>query len=179
MKPEEFQDCLKNLEKEFKELYTRVAPRAAGRVAVRLFKENFRDQGFFGKRWKEVQRRRGVKGRSGKAGSRRKILTGATGDLRRSIRYTIDERGTATIFTDASRFAHSKKPYGKVHNEGGVQYVRPHHRKLRTTGTRYQVRGYSYKMPKRQFIGDHKVLRKAVAEEIVKKIKEIEIKQTK
>lgn len=162
MKPEEFQDCLKNLEKEFKELYTRVAPRAAGRVAVRLFKENFRDQGFFGKRWKEVQRRRGVKGRSGKAGSRRKILTGATGDLRRSIRYTIDERGTATIFTDASRFAHSKKPYGKVHNEG-----------LRAG------RGRGFIMPKRQFIGDHEVLRKAVAEEIVKKIKEIEIKQTK
>lgn len=178
MKPEEFQDCLKNLEKEFKELYTKVAPRAAGVIALRLFEQNFQNEGFFGKKWKEVQRRRGVKGRSGKAGSRRRILIGR-GDLHRSMRFSIDHQGTATIFTDVKSFVHSKRPYGKVHNEGGIQYVRPHYRKSETTGKKYQVRGYSYKMPKRQFIGDHEVLRKAVAEEIVKKIKEIETKQTK
>ena len=70
---EGFQNYLKELEKEFQELYSKVAPRAAGSIAVRLFKRNFENEGFFGKRWKTVKRlrktkkgsdknRRGVKG---------------------------------------------------------------------------------------------------------------------
>ena len=60
MKPEEFQDCLKILKRNLKSFTQRLTA-SCRQVAVRLFKENFRDQGF----WKDgKQRRRGVKGRS-------------------------------------------------------------------------------------------------------------------
>jgi phage gpG-like protein len=163
---EGFQNYLKELEKEFQELYSKVAPRAAGSIAVRLFERNFENEGFFGKRWKTVKRlrktkkgsdknRRGVKGSSGKTETRRKILAGKTGDLRRSISFKADDSGETTIFTNPESFE-SKEPYGRVHNEG-----------LRAG------RGKGFTMPKRQFAGDHPELRKAIIMEIEKKIKEI------
>lgn len=168
MTPEEFQQRLKSLEKEFKNLYKTVAPRAAGKIAVELFKENFAKQGFFGEGWQEVKRRQNSRNfktifrgknkgevRATNAWGRRKILAGATGDLRRSIRSKVLKDGTALIFTDTKAFE-SKEPYGRVHNEG-----------LRSG------RGSGFTMPKRQFMGDHPTLRQAIADEIERKLREI------
>jgi phage gpG-like protein len=159
MTPKEFQKRLNTLEKEFKELFSRYAPTIAGKTAVSLFKKNFQEEGFFGDRWREVKRRQDNKG-SKKAWARRKILTGATGDLGRSIHYRVQKDGKAIIFTEPSDFTHSKEPYGRVHNEG-----------LRAG------RGSGFTMPKRQFIGDHPELRQAIADEINRKLKEIALKQ--
>jgi phage gpG-like protein len=168
MTPEQFQQRLKELQSEFKNIYSRYAPRAAGKIAVDLFKQNFKDEGFFGERWLEVKRRQSSRNtkvisrgkRKGQtvatnAFGRSKILTGATGDLGRSITYKLEDNGTVIIFTDPSSFG-SKEPYGRVHNEG-----------LRAG------RGSGFTMPKRQFIGDHPKLRQAIIEEIEKKLTEV------
>ncbi|GHT04846.1 hypothetical protein AGMMS49525_11590 [Bacteroidia bacterium] len=170
MTPEEFQKKLKGLETEFKDLFQAAAPRIIGVVAVREFKKNFQDGGFFGERWKEVKRRsnppeyksktitRGKqKGEVRKtAWMRRKILTGATGDLGRSIKVKSASNGQVIIWTDPVKFTHSKEPYGRVHNEG-----------LRAG------RGAGFTMPQRQFIGDHPKLREAIITELDRKLHEI------
>jgi phage gpG-like protein len=161
MSPEEFQQRLKSLEKEFKDFVSYTAPKIAGTVAVRLFKQNFQNQGFFGEAWQEVQRRqpwtrthKSVAKRH-PADTKRKILTGRTGDLGRSITCKVVGDGTAIIFTDPNAFS-SKEPYGRVHNEGLPA-----------------GRGSGFTMPKRQFIGDHPTLRQAIMEELEQKANEI------
>ncbi|MCQ2976332.1 MAG: phage virion morphogenesis protein, partial [Bacteroidales bacterium] len=67
------------------------------------------------------------------ADGRRKILTGKTGNLGRSIKYRIEPH-QVIIFSDVK--------YAKAHNEGDM------------TGRNHKV-----KMPKRQFIGSHPVLK--------------------
>jgi phage gpG-like protein len=171
MTPEEFQQRLKTLSTDFKDLFSRYGPTIAGKTAVRLFKENFQHEGFFGERWKEVNRRQDSRNfrtikrgaRKGEAVAvnawgRRKILTGETGDLGRSIQYKLNGDGSIIIFTNATAFK-SKEPYGRVHNEG-----------LRAG------RGSGFTMPKRQFIGDHPTLRRAIVEEIERKLTEIKNK---
>jgi phage gpG-like protein len=164
MTPEQFQSLLKALEKEFKDLFNNYAPTNAGKTAVRLFKQNFQDEGFFEiNGWKEVKRREKTWTRNGKtipnptkgAARTRKRLTGNTGDLGRSIEYKLTGSGTVEISTNPGAFG-SKEPYGRVHNEG-----------LRAG------RGSGFTMPKRQFIGDHPTLRKTIADEIERKLKEI------
>jgi phage gpG-like protein len=173
MTPKEFQQRLKSLKTEFKDLYDRKAGRIAGQVAVDLFKKNFQEEGFFGVAWKEVKRRRGEdmqeqarQRRAWSRGQARKrawnrqssnILTGS-GDLGRSIKYRLPGDGTVEVFTDASAFG-SKEPYGRVHNEG-----------LRAG------RGKGFKMPKRQFIGDHPELRKAIVSALERKLGELRVK---
>ncbi len=113
------------------------APHRAAQVAVRMFKDNFDKEGFFGKGWKDVKRRTDPpKGKKGKAASKHRILTGYTGNLRRSIQFELGN-GEATVFSDL--------PYSAVHNEG-----------LRAG------RGKGFTMPRRQFIGDHEKLREAM-----------------
>ena len=168
MTPEQFQQRLKTLETEFKELYSKYAPTIAGKTAVRLFKENFQKEGFFGSTWQEVKRRQDSRNfktitrgkRRGEstatnAWGRRKILTGATGDLGRSIECNLQGDGSVLIFTDPATF-NSREPYGRVHNEG-----------LRAG------RGSGFTMPKRQFIGDHPTLRAEIIKEIERKLTEL------
>ena len=154
MTQEEFQQRLKELEKKFKELYSQHAPRIAGTTAVRLFKKNFQNEGFFGEHWKEVKRRQNSRN-SGNAWGRRRILTGDTGDLGRSIEYKLQSDGTVLVFTSAAAFS-SREPYGRVHNEG-----------LKAG------RGSGFTMPKRQFIGDHPTLRKEIISETERKLTQI------
>ncbi len=162
MTPRQFQLRLKSLKKEFKDLYDKYAPTIAGKTAVRLFKENFQEEGFFGEEWKEVQRRepwtrtyKSLKKRH-PADTKRKRLTGRTGDLGRSITSKVKKDGTVEIFTNPVKFTEAKEPYGRVHNEG-LQ----------------AGRGNGFTMPKRQFMGDHPKLRKAITEEIERKLTEI------
>lgn len=145
--------------KKIEKALRRDAPRVAGKEAVRLFKLNFMDEGFFGKRWKEVKRRRVVevsyrtkKGnrrakyrtRGKGADGRRRILTGRTGNLGRSIS-SKPEVGQVTVIADAT--------YSAVHNEG-----------LRAG------RGKGFAMPRRQFMGDHRKLQEALAKKIESEI---------
>ena len=78
----ELKERLTALEERIKE----DALKIIGNTAVRMFKENFQDEGFFGQRWREVKRRQPQRSRrgSGRApvDAQRKILTG-TGDLGR------------------------------------------------------------------------------------------------
>ncbi|MGM9828050.1 MAG: phage virion morphogenesis protein [Muribaculaceae bacterium] len=125
-----------------------------------MFKNNFREQGFFGQRW--------VATKVSKTNKRGKgsilIVTGA---MRRSIRSQI--RGMAVVFS-------SNLPYTALHNEGGKFSVtiRAHSRTNRKTGNSYSVRSHSRQMnmPQRQFIGDHELVQQALGEIVFKRLQE-------
>lgn len=125
-----------------------------------MFKNNFREQGFFGQRW--------VATKGSKTNKRGKgsilIVTGA---MRRSIRSQI--RGMAVVFS-------SNLPYTALHNEGGKFSitVRAHSRTNRKTGNSYSVRSHSRQMnmPQRQFIGDHELVQQALGDIVFKRLQE-------
>ena len=115
-----------------------------GEIAIKHYTENFQKEGFMDdtlKPWKEVKRRLNPRIRG--ARSTRKILTGDTADLGRSIKYEMGPSETEiTVFSDL--------PYGAAHNEG-----------TSTAG-----RGRSTKIPKRQFIGHSQKLDEKIQKEI-------------
>lgn len=125
-----------------------------------MFKNNFREQGFFGQRW--------VATKVSKTNKRGKgsilIVTGA---MRRSIHSQI--RGMAVVFS-------SNIPYTALHNEGGKfsVTVRAHSRTNRKTGNSYSVRSHSRQMnmPQRQFIGDHELVQQALGDIVFKRLQE-------
>ena len=84
-------------------------PEILGNKAASMFRQNFQNEGFFGKKWGEVRRRHPEFKFPGADGSR-KILSGRTGNLGRSIRYKVG-KGQAVVYSDAV--------YAKIHNEGG------------------------------------------------------------
>jgi phage gpG-like protein len=167
MTQQAFKERMDRMEKEFKEFLNSYGPVIAGNVAVSLFKQNFQTESFFGEKWPEVKRRRDVWQRNGEtvknptkgAARTRKILTGQTGDLGRSIQVKEAANGRAVIWLDPSSFG-SKQPYGAVHNEG-----------LRAG------RGAGFTMPRRQFIGDAPALRQALTDALSRKLTEIIQKQ--
>lgn len=113
-----------------------------------MFDRNFERKGFFESRWKPRKNKK-AKG----------SLLHVTGKMRRSIRAAI--RGTAVHFS-------SPLPYTALHNEGGkfTQNVRTHNRTNKRTGKTYTVKAHSrtMTMPKRQFIGDHPDVQRAIGE---------------
>lgn len=125
-----------------------------------MFKNNFREQGFFGQRW--VATKVSKTNKRGKGS----ILV-VTGAMRRSIRSQI--RGMAVVFS-------SNLPYTALHNEGGKFSVtiRAHSRTNRKTGNSYSVRSHSRQMnmPQRQFIGDHELVQQALGEIVFKRLQE-------
>lgn len=140
MTPKQFAIKLKGKETELALSINYDLPKAIGKRAVDLFTENFQKEGFQNgslQPWKEVQRR--ARQARGAAGSR-KILTGKTGDLGRSIQYETSA-GRVVIFSDL--------PYADVHNSG-----------LRAG------RGAGFTMPKRPFMGESADLDKIIDEEI-------------
>lgn len=121
-------------------------PKKVGNRLVAAFKRNFQTESFFGKRWQDVQRRTHPnKAQAGKADSLRKILTGRTGDLGRSIRYKAEDR-RVTVYSDL--------PYSAAHNEGTA-----------TAG-----RGHKTRIPQRQFMGDHPQVRRIVRDTVNREI---------
>ncbi len=140
--------------KAMQDFIDNTAPRLAGAIVIAQAKENFQKESFEGKPWKEVQRR--TPGTSAYRYNKehhpkrliRKILTGDTGDLGRSIKAKYD-KASVTIFSD-------NNIYAKVHNEG-----------LRAG------RGAGFIMPRRQFLGDSPKLREQINEQISDKIKEL------
>lgn len=111
-----------------------------------MFDRNFERKGFFGEQWKP---RKDTKAKGS--------LLHVTGKMRRSLRGTV--QGNGVHFT-------SPLPYTSLHNEGGtfMQRVRAHTRRNRHTGKTHRVRSHSRTrtMPKRQFIGDHPEVQKAI-----------------
>lgn len=95
---------------ELRKLVNDDLPKKIGVLAVSLFKKNFREESFFGEKWKEPLR----KGVGTGASANRKTLTG-TGDLGRSIQY-VPGNGEVTIFSDLE--------YSAIHNEGGTTHPR-------------------------------------------------------
>jgi len=160
MTPEQFNKHLAQMQMKISKAISSDIPKLAGNEAARLFRKNFQEEGFFGKRWKDVNRRRvvEVKTKSGKVkyrtrakgtDGRRKILTGKpAANLGRSIRVKV-RVGGATVYSDL--------PYSAAHNEG----------------TNNAGRGHNTKIPKRQFIGEHKVLDKAIKDKIETKLNKI------
>ena len=152
MSPEQFQQELNRLQTEFKELFAKYAPTIAGKTAVSYFKKNFQNEAWGRVKWQEVKRRTDPHVKGAKA--TRKILTGETGDLARSIEIKSISNGQVVIWTSPSAF--SKEPYGRVHNEG-----------LRAG------RGKGFIMPKRQFMGESEELNALIISEIERKLKQI------
>lgn len=142
MEIQDFSRHLDGLGKELRRQLERDLPEKIGNLAVRLFKRNFQEESFFGRKWKEVKRR--LHGAKGAAGIR-KILTGPTGNLGRSIQYT-PHRGSVTV--------HSDLPYAEAHNEGSA-----------TAG-----RGHSTTIPRRQFMGEDRRLTEALEKKITEEI---------
>lgn len=161
MNPEQFQQEIKRLENEFKEFFATYAPTIAGKTAVSYFKKNFQNEAWGRVKWKEVQRRTSgtranqYAAKHHPARTSRKILTGDTGDLARSIEIKSVENGKVVIWTAPNAFG-SKEPYGRVHNEG-----------LRAG------RGSGFIMPKRQFIGESEELNALIMSELERKLKQI------
>lgn len=161
MTPEQFNKYLANFQINVKNAKGDL-PRIAANEAARLFRKNFQDESFFGKRWEDVKRRQKIevkyKTKSGKvktknvkrgkgADGSRKILTGRTADLGKSISVKI-ETNRSIVYSDL--------PYSAAHNEGT------------STAGRYR----STKIPRRQFIGNHPVVQSAILEEIKKRMKQ-------
>lgn len=151
---------LKDFDKKFQDIADKVpdfiqnlAPRIAGQVALDHAKDNFQHQGFEGTPWKEVQRR--IPGsKTYRANARRHparlsrpILTGDTGDLGRSLQFSVSN-GQVTIFSD--------KIYAKVHNEG-----------LRAG------RGKGFIMPQRQFLGTSQNLEQDIKQQILQQFQNL------
>ena len=143
----------------FRKAIGSIIPQKCANKAVEMFKRNFNEEGFFGARWKEVQRRtthtisyttkkgkrvtrtvgpaKGVKGQL-------RILTG-TGNLGRSIRYRYSN-GEAEVYSDL--------PYSRAHNDG-----------TKTAGRRRRT-----VIPRSQFMGEHPILTKEMKEIVEREV---------
>ena len=161
MTPEQFGKEIGRLKDEFKELFDKYGPTIAGKTAVSYFKKNFQNEAWGRVKWTEVQRRTPgtaafrTAARNHPARTTRKILTGDTGDLGRSIEVKAVSKGQVVVWTAPSAFT-SKEPYGRVHNDG-----------LRAG------RGKGFIMPKRQFMGESEELNALIISELERKLKQI------
>jgi phage gpG-like protein len=161
MSPEQFEKYLASMQIKLEKSIPKIAKKAAEDVVL-LFKENFLEEGFFGDRWAEVERRKNEKNyriisRGKRKGEKKyknnrlgaKILT-QSGNLRSSIK--VDDNivdNTATIYSDAE--------YSKAHNEGTT-----------TAG-----RNRNVTIPKRQFIGNSKEVEEAIEKRINEELEKI------
>lgn len=139
MKIQDFSAHLLRLSEQARQAVRRDLPPLIGNIAVSLFKQNFQDEGFFGNRWQEVRRRLDPRTRG--AAASRKILTGPTGNLGRSI--------SATAI-DSAAVISSDLPYASAHNDG----------------TSNAGRSHNVRIPQRKFIGESTELTNAVSKAI-------------
>ena len=130
MTPQELTDRLSKLSGELQ----RQCAVIIAETATEYFKGSFRRKEWNGRPWRRTLKH-----------------TGSTliesGNLMNSIRPAEVSQNRVVISAGSE-----KVPYARVHNEGGLQYVRPHHRASRK-GKRHQVRGYAYRAWRRQFMG--------------------------
>lgn len=150
MKPEQLTKKLKTFANEIQHDCAEIIAESA----TEYFKDSFKRKAFNGRSWKRTVKR-----------------TGSTliesGNLMNSIRPTEVTDKKVVIAAGNEKVA-----YARVHNEGCVQYVKPHLRTGRT-GKRHQVKAYSYKATKRQFMGQSQELNKLIQEQIEKHLKQL------
>jgi len=159
MSPEEFKKYFAEIQIKINRSQKDIL-RIVGNDVRELFRKNFESQGFFGKGWYEVNRRKltqkKYKTKGGKvkfklvpaakgAAATRKILHGQGRNLSRSLKIKISGN-TVTISSDLA--------YSAAHNEG----------------TENAGRSRNVKIPQRQFMGNHPQV-----ESLIKKTIETEI----
>ena len=137
-----FEEKIKAIERVKKTL-----PTILGNMALNHFIKSFDDSGFTDytlNKWRPRKRQgRGKKGRVKSVGSRALLVK--SGRLKRSIKL---KNKTFSLIKISSSL-----PYSEIHNEGLMGKAWGKH---------------SFKMPKRQFIGDSEKLRKQILNEIEK-----------
>lgn len=142
----DFDKYFARLSREVQRQISTDLPRKIGNLGVRMFKRNFRDQGFFGQRWQDVKRRTNPgKGKKSLAAARHPILTGSSGNLGRSIHFTC-QPGKVIVQSDL--------PYSSAHNYG----------------TNNAGRSHNVHIPQRQFIGEHPQLESEIEKLIEKEL---------
>lgn len=159
-------------------------PKKVGNLAVSLFKKNFREEAFFGEKWKEPLRKGGGDG----ASASRPTLTGS-GDLGRSIQYVPGD-GEVVIFSDLE--------YSAIHNEGGETHPTVTPRMRRYMWAMFYKSGggkkssalsaeaeqwksmaitkqetLTIRIPQRQFIGYHDKLQEAVNKKVDEEVNKV------
>lgn len=153
-----------------------------GNEAKNFFVGSFRKQGFTNRSFRRWQSRKNEVsgfGVASKSKGGRAILV-QSGDLLRSIqRKTSFSTLSTTISTDL--------PYAAMHNNGEIIHRRAHKRtakrgslsprsgrgggrKRTMSGKRHNVKGSTFKMPKREFIGNSVVLDRKIEKIIEKEI---------
>ncbi len=181
MTPEQFNNYLDNVSKEFKQFIENDLPDVVGTEAVNHFRQSFIDGGFTDAvldKWAPRKHKYGNDTKDGK-----EVLT-QSGDLSDSIIYTILPGGVL-ISTD--------KIYAQIHNEGGTIKI-PVTKKLKSwawamwynSGRLPEDRNPLYKslaltnkasltitMQRRQFIGDSIELDRKITEKIERTINKI------
>lgn len=152
---------LENKAKEVKRYIDRDAPRIVAKMARDHAKQSFQDEGFTDdtfQKWDEVKRRKEENLKRGKRGGilkkqaaaqTRKILTGESKDLKKSIQSDIISSELVEIGSDLL--------YAIPHNEG----------------TDNAGRNNNVKLPKRQFLGKSKQLEKEITEKFEKDLTKI------
>lgn len=171
---------------ELNRIKDRVLPVKVGRAAAESVKQNFRQGGFYGSRWKEPLRRdlgfEGAEGEYGPLLSRQDHLMSSTDSIPGTARVTI--RNTAE--------------YASVHNEGGSMTVTPKMKKyfwarfFRSSGERsgsaarkpatsreasfwkamaLKRAGSLIRIPRRRFLGESPQLTRLVSNIINKELK--------
>lgn len=149
LNPQQFALKIKTQKTELRNVLNIQLPRMIGVEAVNHFSHNFQTESFDNNKWPEVKRRESWS-REYKANikhhptrTRRKILTGDTGNLGRSIQKFI-QGGKVTIFSDLV--------YAPVHNFG------------------LKAGRSGFLMPRRQFIGRSEILNRKIKKQIEDKI---------
>ncbi|HRY33411.1 MAG TPA: phage virion morphogenesis protein [Bacteroidales bacterium] len=181
--------------KEVRKLYARVLPIKIASEAEQHFKNSFRNQGFTDSQLKPWKRTK-----SGKRSTfnRSVGVLIQSGNLKRSIR-TVQKRDGVIVITAGNQHV----PYAKIHNEGGritrTVTVRQHKRRIvttsrirstslatrRTTARKQRVvtgfctvRSHARKMntaiPKRQFMGESRMLNDTINRVIIREINALE-----
>ncbi|MEM9338732.1 MAG: phage virion morphogenesis protein [Bacteroidota bacterium] len=136
-------------------------PDIIAETATESFIENFQKESYFDKPWKPLSEQT-VKNQKRSEG---RILT-RTSKLQRSIRPTIMEPGRVRIAA-----GNSKVKYARVHNNGfsGVQTIKPYTNKnFMGRGKPVKIKGHKRKMkiPRRQYMGRHRLLKKEMRKRI-------------
>lgn len=186
MTPKQFNDRLRLKSSEIKHLMERTLPVKIGAITQSHYKENFRNSGFDGTKWKTTWRQQHGSGAASSYGP----LLSKRKNLYNSITRTTG-KGTVTISTNVE--------YAAIHNEGGTLHpkVTPKMRKFawakffEASGIKKGMTAaekkaaaanedakkwlglaltkktsLSINIPKRQFIGESEVLSKKIIDKI-------------
>ena len=147
MTPEQFKKLLKTKQKQINQAYNRTLPVKVGTEAVKFVRENFRQEGFVDsklEKWKPAKRKSDPKHPDRAYGT----LLSRRNHLYKSVNKRASP-GKAVVYTYV--------PYAAAHNEG----------------TNNAGRGRKTRIPKRQFIGESKVLNERAKGVISTELKKI------